>query len=145
MSKNKELIQTRFKHLKLRVLLGTYKYVHFADSASLWKAFETIKSTGKSDPLFLFHAGDDKSLVVPEEAPVSGIQEQAGWKAIRVIGDMPFGTVHGLLATISDCLKTNNIGVCVISTYLTDFFLVLEKDFEKAIHALKEEGWEFVQ
>ena len=144
MSINETLIQTTYKHLKLRVLGGTYKYVLFTDSESLWKAVEAIKSCGNPSLLFVFDAEEDKSLVVKESAQVSGVKEQRTWKAFRVVGDMPFGTVQGLLATISGTLKTNGIGVCVVSSYLTDFFLVLEKEFERGVTALKQDGWEFV-
>lgn len=144
MSSNKDLIQTRFKHLKLRVLGGSYKYVRFQDSEALWKAVESVRQTSNNSLVFVFDAEEDKSLVAKDAMPVSGIKEQGGWKAIRVIGDMPFGTVQGLLATISGTLKAHGIGVCVVSSYLTDFFLILEKEFEKAITALKQDGWEFV-
>lgn len=143
MQKN-ELIKTKYSHLSLTAVSGLYQYVLFSDSASFWTAAEKLKGTTKEERFFLFYTEDDKSLIAPESILLEGSKIQKGWKAIRVIGEMPFGTVQGLLATISDTLKRNGLGVCVISTYLTDYFFVVEKEFGRAVEALKEDGWKFV-
>lgn len=141
---NKELIKTKYGHLSLKVLPGLFKYVLFSSPDSFSEAAEIVKKATGTQPYFLFDTPDDKSMIVSNSIAIKADKEQTNWKALRVIGEMPFGTVQGLLATISDCLKRNQIGCCVVSTYLTDYFFILEKNLEETVTALKNDGWKFV-
>ena len=71
----------------------------------------------------------------------SSPKEQNGWIGFKIIGEMPFGTVQGLISTISSCLMREEIGVCVVSTFQTDLFLVKKDRADKAIELLKNDGW----
>lgn len=134
----------KFKHLKLKLLPHEFKYVLFENSADFWKAVEDFRKSA-IEPYFLFHTQDDHSLLVPSHSNVKGTKEEGEWKAFRIIGEMPFGTVSGLIATITEALRRSEIGVCVISTFLTDFFFVKQKNMEKATNTLKKIGWDFVE
>ena len=47
----------------------------------------------------------------------------------------------GVLAGISKVLAQNKVGIFVISTYNTDYILVKEESFEKAVRELREAGY----
>ena len=57
---------------------------------------------------------------------------------------MPFGSVPGLIGFITHELRAAGVGVCVISTFKTDFFFFKESKFENALNALKKSGWAVV-
>ncbi len=134
----------RFGHLKLRVLPKEYNYVLFSSDAAFWKATEHLRSLPKDELYFLFRCGDESSMVIPNKCKVEATKEEPDWKALQVVGEMPFGTVQGLIASISGVLQRGNVGICAVSTYLTDVFFVKTKHLELATTALKNEGWEFV-
>ena len=47
----------------------------------------------------------------------------------------------GILSKISGILAENEIGIFVVSTYNTDYILVKEHNFEKALSVLASEGF----
>lgn len=134
---------SKYSHLKLSVERTPLKYVLFNDIAEL---SSLLASTGKATNMIcIFSTPGEHSAIVPEDFPVTNQKrEEAGWRAIRIIGEMPFGTVQGLIATITSALKANDLGACVISTFLTDHFLIKETNLERSKAALIAEGWEFL-
>lgn len=129
-----------FNHLKLKVVEGAYEHVLFDEHSKLVEVAQKLES---SHPAALFWAADEASAILPVGL-AAGTKTEPGWSCIRIVGNMPFGTVQGLIATISSTLSEEKIGVCVVSTFLTDWFFVRSKLLEKACLALKEKGWEFV-
>lgn len=127
-----------YEHLKLKVLIGSFKYVLIDDHSELVKlASKTSKS-----PVAIFMAEDELAAIVPNEVSIEGKKEE-GWSCIRVVGEMPFGTVQGLIATIGATLKQENIGMCVVSTFLTDWFFIKTKNVDGVVNALEKAGWNF--
>ena len=54
--------------------------------------------------------------------------------------------LHGIvgnprLSKISSILAENKIGIFAVSTYNTDYILVKEENFEKALQVLENEGY----
>ena len=85
---------------------------------------------------------EEKSLVCPiSHVPGNTTSRDDGWRAIRIEGQLNFSLI-GILAKISDVLASNHIGIFAVSTYNTDYVLVKDEDFEKAVNALKESGYE---
>ena len=82
----------------------------------------------------------EKSLVCPcELVPANTTHRDDGWRTLRICGELEFSMV-GVLAGISKVLEENKVGIFVISTYNTDYLLVKEENFEKAVRALREAG-----
>lgn len=48
----------------------------------------------------------------------------------------------GILSGISTILADNKIGIFAVSTYNTDYILVKEENFIKALEVLAKEGYE---
>ncbi len=135
----------KFNHLKIKKLASPYKYVLFQDSASFWEGVELLKIQSSSEPYFLFHHESDHSMMVTADLNLLGSKEETGWRALQIVGDMPFGTVQGLIAEISESLRKEGLGLCVISTFLTDFFFIKNAVFDEAIRILKKDSWDFLE
>ena len=139
-------VDPKYAHLKLKVLNAVYKYVLFENSLSFQQAIKTIMESVNDSPYSIFFTPDEKSAIIPSTIEVGSIKAKdvSDWACISVIGEMPFGTVEGLLATVASVLKHEGIGNCVVSTYKTDLFFVRSKYLALAKQALKDAGWEFV-
>lgn len=132
----------KYDHLKLQVLDGRYKYLLFERGADIKDFFEA----SPAQPIGLFKSADELSAIVPFDMEIPGTTKvEPDWICMRIVGEMPFGTVQGLIAEISGVLAENKMGICVVSTFLTDWFFVKSKNIELAVSALKKIGWKFVE
>lgn len=82
---------------------------------------------------------DELSVVCAEEVVPEGVVCARGWRCLRVAGSMPF-TVVGVLASITTPVAQAEVSVFAFSTFDTDYLLVSEADFPKAVAALRAAG-----
>lgn len=93
---------------------------------------------------FIGKTDEEISLVcITEDAPLDTIEREDGWKAFRIQGVLDFSLI-GVLAKISTILAENKIGIFVVSTYNTDYILVKNENFDKALMMLETEGYTIV-
>jgi len=93
---------------------------------------------------FVGKTEEEISLVCMTEAlPERLLEREDGWKAFRIQGVLDFSLI-GILSKISTILAENEIGIFVVSTYNTDYVLVKEKNFEKALNLLEKAGYTVV-
>ena len=135
----------KFEHLNLKVLSGSFKYVLFNQENSRNAILDKLKSESEIIPQFLFFGEKELSLLISDASAITGDKEEKNWRAIKIVGEMPFGTVQGLIASISGVLRDNKIGICAISSFLTDYFFVKADAIEQTRHVLSSEGWMFVE
>lgn len=91
--------------------------------------------------VFLSKTEDELSLVCePDCVPETATAVDEGWRAFRIVGPLDFGMI-GVIAGISDVLAKRRISLFVISTYNTDYVLVKNAAFLRAVQALQEEGY----
>lgn len=84
---------------------------------------------------------EENSLVcLTEQVPENVTYQEDEWKAFRIKGQMEFSLI-GILSGISTILAGKAIGIFAISTFNTDYILVKQDDFEKAIDALDHAGY----
>jgi len=83
------------------------------------------------------------SLVCEEDKVPPGINQESGWRCLRVVGPIPFSMV-GVIASLTAPLAKQGVSVFVVSTFDTDYLLVKENQFESAINTLKSEGIPFL-
>lgn len=98
------------------------------------------------DKPFMFSACTDEELSLvckTENVPKNTLEREDGWRGIRITGILDFSLI-GILAEISAVLAKNKIGIFVVSTYNTDYIFVKCENFEKALHALKENGYKII-
>lgn len=82
---------------------------------------------------------DELSVVCQQNVVPDGVQCEKGWRCLRVAGTMAFSMV-GVVASFSTPLAEAGVGIFVISTFDTDYLLVKDDDFQKAVAALRAAG-----
>lgn len=93
------------------------------------------------DFYFVGKTDEEISLVCKtEDTPENTVERDDGWRGFRIQGVLDFSLI-GILSKISGILADNNIGIFAVSTYNTDYILVKEENFEKALDVLAAEGY----
>ena len=100
----------------------------------------TAINTG-SDFYFIGKTDEELSLVCKtEDTPSNTIERDDGWRGFRIQGVLDFSLI-GILSKISGILAENKIGIFAVSTYNTDYILVKEDNYERALGVLSAEGY----
>ena len=114
---------------KLEYLLTVCKVKKVAD-IDMSKDFYFI---GKTD--------QELSLVCPTAyAPVNIMSREDGWRGFRIKGTLDFSLV-GVLSRLSGLLAAGGVGLFAVSTYNTDYILVKQEHFRKALEILTGAGY----
>lgn len=93
------------------------------------------------DFYFLARTDEELSLVCrTEDTPANTAERDDGWRAFRIEGVLDFSLI-GILSHLSAILAENKIGIFAVSTYNTDYILVKEQNFERALQVLAEKGY----
>jgi len=102
----------------------------------------TLSEIDLSDDFFFVEKTDEEiSLVCRSEATPVGVTERSdGWRGFRIEGTLDFSLV-GILSGISTILADNRIGIFAVSTFNTDYILVKEESFDKAMDVLEKNGY----
>ena len=97
-----------------------------------------------SDFYFIGKTDEELSLVCKTEAvPYKTIERDDGWRGFRIQGVLDFMLI-GILSKLSGILAEHKIGIFAVSTYNTDYILVKEENFDRAMEALISEGYKVV-
>ena len=97
-----------------------------------------------SEFFFLGKTDEELSLVCrTEDVPAATVERDDGWKGFRIEGVLEFSMI-GILSKLSGILAENEIGLFAVSTYNTDYILVKEANFAKALEVLAAEGYTIV-
>ena len=93
------------------------------------------------DFYFLGKTDEELSLVCrTEDTPKETIARDDGWRGFRIQGVLDFSLI-GILSKLSGILAEHKIGIFAVSTYNTDYILVKEENFERALAVLAAEGY----
>lgn len=85
---------------------------------------------------FIGKTDEELSLVCKtEDTPVKAVERDNGWKGFRIQGTLDFSLV-GILSKLSGILADYKIGIFAVSTYNTDYILVKEDNFDRALKVL---------
>jgi hypothetical protein len=119
--------------LNLVLVDGTFAICRLAGDASIpsWATAGHFSSITRT--------ADELSVVCRQADVPDGVVYQQGWRCLRVAGAMPFSLV-GVLASLTGPLAEAGVSVFAVSTFDTDYLLVREINFEKAITALQQSG-----
>ena len=103
-----------------------------------------IPPTSTSD--FVFYARTDEEISMiceTDKVPRDLLEENPSddWRAFRIAGTLDF-SLTGILARISKILADNSIGIFAVSTFNTDYILVKEENFNRALDILVESDYE---
>ena len=105
------------------------------------KVAEASNINMNTDFYFIGKTDEELSLVCKmEDTPHNTIERDDGWKAFRIQGILDFSLI-GILSKLSGILAEHKIGIFAVSTYNTDYILVKEENFERALEVLSAEGY----
>ena len=93
---------------------------------------------------FIGRTDEELSLVCPTKSvPENTNERDDGWRGFRIQGILDFSLI-GILSKISAILADNKIGIFAVSTFNTDYILVKEENFDKALKVLADAGYDIV-
>ena len=93
---------------------------------------------------FIGKTDEELSLVCrTEDTPEETVERDDGWKGFRIQGMLDFSLI-GILSKLSGILADHKIGIFAVSTYNTDYILVKEENFDRALDVLASEGYEII-
>ena len=72
------------------------------------------------------------------------IKRDDGWKVFRIQEILDFSLI-GILSRISGILAKESISVFAVSTFNTDYIFVKNRNYEKAMEILKQNGYSVVE
>lgn len=99
----------------------------------------------EADYSFIAKTEEERSLVcITKDVPSNVIRREDGWKAFCVHGVLDFSLI-GILSKISTILAERGISIFAVSTYNTDYILIKDTNYEKALEVLKSSGYEIIQ
>ena len=94
--------------------------------------------------VFVGKTDEEISLVCETgSVPAGAIVREDGWRCFRIQGVLDFSLV-GILAKITGVLAAEGICIFAVSTFNTDYILVKEGDFDRALDALAAVGYSVV-
>ena len=94
-----------------------------------------------TDFCFIGKTDEELSLVCKtEDTPKNTVERDDGWRGFRIQGVLDFSLI-GILSKLSGVLAEHKIGIFAVSTYNTDYILVKEENYERALAILASEGY----
>ncbi len=109
---------------------------------SICKLASESELSSAKDFYFVGRTDEEISLVCPtENAPQNAVSRDDGWRAFRIQGVLELSLI-GILSDIAACLAESKIGIFAISTFNTDYILVKKENFDKALKALSDKGYD---
>lgn len=112
---------------------------------AICKVVDLSQVNFSDDIYFIGKTDEEHSLVCSVESIPTNVKESdLEWRAFRIEGVLDFSLI-GILSRISKILADNNIGIFVVSTFNTDYILTKSENFERAVTAIKEEGYDFIE
>lgn len=97
----------------------------------------------KAPIFFIGKTYEELSIVCPSEIKLNSIEFESGWVALEVLGPLAF-SLTGILSQISSVLADANISIFAISTFDTDYILVKKGCVDKAVNALRKDGYKVI-
>lgn len=125
------------KKLTLHLLNETFtinKLPQFAEIPSIFTNGEMC---------FIFRTDEELCIVCPDYMAPNNVQQELGWRCLKVEGEMKLQEV-GVLASVIQPLADANVPVFALSTFNTDYVFVMEEHLVNAVQALQKAGHEFL-
>ena len=125
------------KKLSLQLMNENFTVNKLAQFAELPSIF------AKGELCFMMRTDEEFAIICPDFMAPNNVQQETGWKCMRVIGSLPLNEV-GVLASITGPLAEAKIPLLAVSTFNTDYIFVMEENLVNAVQALQKAGHEFV-
>jgi hypothetical protein len=96
----------------------------------------------KGDNCFIVRTEKELSIICPEFMAPNNVQQEAGWRCLRVESEGGLLEV-GLLAAVINPLTDAGIPLLAVSSFDTDYIFVLEENLVNAVQVLQRAGHSF--
>jgi uncharacterized protein len=83
---------------------------------------------------------DELSIIVADSRAPRTAKCERDWRALKVQGPLDFNLV-GIIAGLSGTLADAGVSIFALSTYDTDYVMVKQADFRRAVAALRQAGY----
>lgn len=114
------------------------------DKFSVCKVADFSKVNLDNKYCFIGKTDEENSLVcTTDNVPNNTTERDDGWKAFRIQGVLDFALI-GILAKLSTLLAENEIGIFAISTFNTDYILVKEENYCRALDILAKADYQII-
>ena len=114
------------------------------DKLTVCKVAEISDIDLDDDLFFIGKTDEELSLVCrTEDTPENTVERDDGWRGFRIQGTLDFSLI-GILSKLSGILAEQKIGIFAVSTYNTDYILVKEENYERALTVLAAAGYAIV-
>jgi hypothetical protein len=97
----------------------------------------------KGEMCFVMRTDQDLTVICPEFMAPNNVQQEAGYRCIRVLGDAQTKTV-GIISSLVQPLASAGISIFVASTFTTAHIFLMEEHLVEATQALQHAGHVFV-
>jgi hypothetical protein len=121
------------KHFRISLLAPTMAICKLGPDADL-------PAWAVRDPFFAATRTEEElSIVCPEKAVPGPVFCDKGWRCLKIEG--PFDLAEtGVLCAFARPLAEAKISIFALSTFNTDYLLVQEKDLDRTLQVLSQEG-----
>ncbi len=114
------------------------------DKLSVCKVTDISDIDLTADFYFIGKTDEELSFVCKtKDVPPKTVEREDGWRGFRIQGVLDFSLI-GILSKLSGILAENEIGIFAVSTYNTDYILVKEENYERALTVLASKGYTVV-
>ena len=119
--------------MRLRSHDDLYAIVRLDPSAAVpeWATESPFWSVTRSD--------SELSIVCAQDDIPEGASAERGWCALELVGPLDF-SLTGVVASLVSPLADAEVPIFVLSTFETDYLLVRETDFPRAVGSLRTAG-----
>ena len=98
----------------------------------------------KGDMCFTSRTDDELTIICPEFMAPNNVQQEVGWRCLKILGSGSIAREIGVLATVTKPLADASIPICCITAFSNVYLFMMEEHLVKAVHLLQQLGHEFV-
>jgi hypothetical protein len=98
----------------------------------------------KGDLCFTSRTEDELTIICPEFMAPNNVQQEIGWRCLKIEGSGNFTKDVGTIAAVSKPLAESGFAICCITTFSNEFIFIAEENLVKAVQVLQHAGHEFI-
>lgn len=121
----------------LNIILQTYQEIFSVCQLDITEKIPHWADLNNNAFVSITKTQEELSIVCEQRNVPENTKAERDWRMIKIKGQLDFSLV-GILRRVISPLADNGISVYTISTYDTDYILIKDNVFEKALDVLKE-------
>ena len=98
----------------------------------------------KGDMCFTSRTDDELTIICPEFMAPNNVQQEIGWRCLKIMSAGNISKEIGVLATVTQPLAEAGISLCCITTFSSVYIFLMEENLVKAVQLLQHAGHEFI-